>query len=68
LTGTNGAPNIAGVSTLALDFSTLATTATLPFRVVGNYGVTGGPQDPGNNNPWIEVRINTSEVLSATGI
>jgi hypothetical protein len=68
LTGTNGAPNIAGVSTLALDFSTLATTATLPFRVVGNSGVTGGPQDPGNNNPWIEVRINTSEVLSATGI
>jgi hypothetical protein len=68
LTGTNGAPNSAGSSTLALDGSTVATTATLPFRIVGTVGVTGGPQDPANTNPWIEVRLNIAEALSATGI
>ena len=68
LTGTNGAPNIAGVSTLALDASTIATTATLPFQIVGVLGTIGGPQDPTNINPWIEVRLNTSQILSSTGI
>ena len=68
LTGTNSAPNAAGVSTLAADYSTLATTSTLPFRIIGPVGVTGGPQDPANYNPWIEVKINNSEVLAGTGI
>jgi hypothetical protein len=68
LTATNGAPNASGRSVLALDFSTLATTNTLPFRIVGPAGVSGGPQDPENVNPWVEVRLNTAEELSATGI
>lgn len=68
LTGTNGAPNATGMSTLALDSTTIATTATLPFRIIGLAGVTGGPNDPANINPWIRVRLNTSEALAATGI
>lgn len=66
--GTNGAPNAAGISTLSLDYGTLNTTATLPFRIIGPVGVTGGPQDPANVNPWIEVRLNIAEALNATGI
>lgn len=68
LAGSNGAPNGAGVSTLALDYTTLGTTNTLPFRIVGPVGVTGGPNDPANTNPWVEVRLNTAEALSSTGI
>jgi hypothetical protein len=68
LTGTNGAPNAAGVSTLALDYTTLGLTATLPFQIIGVLGVSGGPQDPANVNPWLEVRLNTAQLLSATGI
>lgn len=66
--GTNGVPNSAGRSTLSLDFASLNTTNTLPFRILGSAGVTGGPQDPANTNPWIEVRLNTAEELAATGI
>lgn len=68
LVGSNGVPNSAGVSTLALDASTIGISNTLPFQIVGALGVTGGPQDPANTNPWIEVRLNTSQMLSATGI
>ena len=68
LTGTNGVPNISGRSTLALDASTIATTNTLPWRITGLAGVSGGPQDPANTNPWITVRLNNSEALAATGI
>lgn len=68
LAGSNGAPNTAGISTLSVDSGTLATTNTLPFRVVGLSGVTGGPQDPANVNPWIEVRLNIAEALNSTGI
>lgn len=58
VTGTNGVPNAAGISTLALDGSSPATTATFPFRVEGVVGVTGGPNDPANTNPTIEVSFN----------
>lgn len=68
LTATNGAANAAGRSTLALDFTTLGTSNTLPFRIVGPWGFIGGPQDPTNNNPWVEVRLNTTAALQATGI
>lgn len=66
--GTNGAPNAAGQSVLSLDFNTLGVGNQLPFRIVGLSGVSGGPQDPANVNPWIEVSLNTSEMLQATGI
>jgi hypothetical protein len=53
-------PNAAGKSTLLIDNVTnvIATTATYPFRIIGPWGVSGGPQDPANLNPWIEVRFN----------
>lgn len=71
LSGTNGAPNSStGLSTLGLDGTTVATTSSLPLRIQELVGVTGGPQDPANTNPWIEVSINfsISELQQATGI
>lgn len=70
LTATNGARNAAGVSTLALDGTTVNTSNTLPFRIIGLAGVPGGPQDPANTNPWIEVTLNPGwiEALQGTGI
>ena len=70
LTGTNSAPNAAGISTLALDLTTIGTSNTLPFRIEGVAGVTGGPQDPANTNPVIEVSFNPNwiEMLQGTGI
>ena len=70
LTGTNGVPNAAGISVLALDFTTLGTSNTLPFRIENVVGVTGGPQDPANTNPLIEVSLNPAwvEMLQGTGI
>lgn len=67
LTGTNGAPNPTGQSTLALDAATIATTNTLPLQILGVIGTVGGPQDPTNTNPWIEVRFNTAALLQSTG-
>ena len=67
-TSGNGNPNIAGISQLALNGSSVANTNTLPFRITGTQGITGGPQDPANTNPWIEVCINTSQNLSSTGV
>jgi len=63
-----GAANSTGRSTLVVDGTTFATTAGLPLRVIGPAGVSGGPQDPANVNPWIEVRLNNNIALSTTGI
>jgi hypothetical protein len=70
LTGTNAAPNAAGISTLAVDLTTVGTSNTLPLRIEGIVGVTGGPQDPANTNPLIEVSVNPAwiEMLQGTGI
>ena len=70
LTGTNAAPNAAGISTLTLDLGSVATTNTLPLRIEGVSGVPGGPQDPANTNPLIDVSFNPNwiEGLLGTGI
>lgn len=70
LTNTNAAPNGAGISTLAVDLTTVGTSNTLPFRIEGVVGVVGGPQDPNNTNPLIEVSFNPAwvEMLQGTGI
>jgi hypothetical protein len=70
LTGTNGAPNAAGISTLAVDATTIGTSNTLPFRIENVVGVSGGPQDPANTNPVIEVGFNPNwlESMQGTGI
>ena len=76
--GTSGAPNAAGISVCALDAGNVHTTNTLPFRIVGivglapgGGGVTGaGPipnYNPLNDNQFLYVKFNTSELLSTTG-
>ncbi len=69
LTSTSGAPNIAGISTCVLDYSTKATTGTLPFRIVDivRSGINSA-YDPTQANNWVEVRMNTSDTLQTTGI
>lgn len=57
--GTNGVPAASGISTLQLSAASIAVPGTtLPFRIQELVGVSGGPQDPANVNPWIEVCIN----------
>lgn len=68
LAASNGAPNISGVSSLVLDANSIGTTNTLPFRIVDVVGVSGGPMDPANTNPWIEVSLNTAEAVQSGGI
>lgn len=66
--GTNGVPNQSGQSVLSVDFNTVNITNVLPFRILGLSGVPGGPQDPTNTNPWLEVRLNTAEQLASAGV
>lgn len=69
--GTNGAPGTgpAYISTLSLDATTVGVTNTLPFKILGLAAtIPGGPQDPTNVNPIIEVRLNTSQLVSSGGI
>lgn len=70
LANSNGVPGTNGLSTLSVDGTTVNTTNTLPFRIEGVVGVSGGPQDPANTNPIIEVSLNPSLVLAlqSTGI
>lgn len=76
--GTSGQPAASsGISTCALDYSTRATTATLPFRIIGIVGgpslQIGGPAisaayDPTQANNWVEVVMNTADITQTTGI
>lgn len=69
LSGSSGAPNSAGISTCSLDYTTLATTATLPFRITGIVQVGPTPTyDPTGANPWLEVVMNTADLKQVTGI
>ena len=70
LSGTNGAPNTIGISTLAVDLTTVGTSNTLPLRILGVVGVPGGPNDPANTNPFIEVMFNPNwlEMLQGAGV
>ena len=64
--GTNGVPNSSGRSVLSLDGSTVATTTSLPFRIIQEVlPPTGGAL--GNTNPWIEVTLNTGLVIPVSG-
>ena len=74
--GTSGVPNANGNSVCALS-ATTAVTATLPFRIVSVIGypsllVSGpaGPNanyDPAGANNWVEVLMNTSDIMTRTG-
>lgn len=58
---------ITGVSGASLDQSTLAATATLPFRVVGLYNGVGNGSDTTTSYNWVIVAANVSGAGS-TGI
>lgn len=66
---TSGVPSLAGISTCSLDFSTVATTATLPFRII-NVVSSGmfATYDPNGANNWVEVKMNTQNYTQTTGI
>lgn len=74
--GVNGDVNLGsgvtatGLSGAYLDYTTLATTSTLPFRVTGFWPPVqnGVGNDPTLANPIVRVKMNTSQLLSATGI
>lgn len=77
-TGTSGVPVTgSGQSTCALDAGNVHATATLPFRIVGIYGVTpgfspGGPCISFNyngtyDNQWLAVTMNTQDQTTRTG-
>lgn len=56
------------LSSLVLDAASIGPENTKPFRIVGVAStITGGPQDPANENPIIEVTLNTSQMLSSSG-
>jgi hypothetical protein len=69
-----GAPNTFGVSTAALDFSTIATTGTLPLRIIGPAQMSIGGVDPTISSSilqqygYAEVCFNTSEYRQTTGV
>jgi hypothetical protein len=67
---TNGVPNKAGFSTAYLDGSTIATTSTLPLRILGySTGFFNGAQnDPTSANPVLIVAMNNSDANSSTGV
>lgn len=70
LANTSGVPNAAGYSTCLLDGSAMDTTATKPFRIVGIVPAPGFQfgYDPTAANNLVYVKLNTSDLLTATGI
>jgi hypothetical protein len=63
----NGTPNTIGFSTAAADTTTVSTTNTLPFRILGisqQYGIGLDNTQPNN---FILVRLNNCDANSTTG-
>ena len=78
LTGTSGTPQTSsGISQCALDVTTIASTNTLPFRIVGIVGLTAGFGGQGLNvvqqyaptsaNQIFAVTMNTQDMTTRTG-
>lgn len=69
--GSLGNPSTtAGISNAYLDGSTIATTNTLPLRIVGfSQGFFNGAQnDPTSANPVVLVRFNVADSNTTTGV
>lgn len=64
--GSGNAAN--GQSGATLNQSTLNTTATLPFRIVGVYQGVGNGGDAASNYNWAIVAFNNQDFKSLTGI
>jgi hypothetical protein len=76
--GTSGSPTTgSGQSVCAIDLSTGAATATLPFRLVGILGITPGFSTQGlnvpagyvatNDNQFVAVTMNTQDMTTRSG-
>lgn len=62
----NGAPNAYnGISTAALDQTTIGTTNTLPFRITGLSTYAGNDNTSSYN--WVEVKFNANVFQTTTG-
>ncbi len=63
----NAAPNsLTGLSSLALDVSTIQTTSNLPLRIIGF--AADANNDPTSAYPVLEVVLNTSVYKTTTGV
>ena len=74
--GSSGTPvTTSGISQCGLDAANVHATATLPFRIVGIFGVTPGFSGNAinssyvgtNDNQWLAVTMNTSDITTRTG-
>lgn len=61
-----GAPNLAGISTALLRQDTIATTSTLPFRIIGVSQKIGNDNSAPYNT--VEVVLNNSDYKTLTGV
>jgi len=68
IAGTNATLSASGISVLAGDSATPAANAAFPFVIEGLAGVVGGPQDPTQTNPTLEVRINPALHTALLGL
>lgn len=68
----NANPNIIGMSQAAADGTTVSTTSTLPFRIVGlnqQFSINGGPAaSNASANNIIYVRLNSCDANILTGV
>lgn len=68
--GTIPVPNSAGISAAFLDATTIATTNTLPLRIIG-YSTgfyNGAPNDPTSPYPVLLVTLNNLDATNTTGV
>lgn len=72
-----GTPNAqSGIATSSLDATTVATTGTLPFKIIGILGLGAYVNSvsplstyvPTNDNQFVFVKMNTSDLVQTTGI
>jgi hypothetical protein len=67
-----GGNTASGLSSFTADDSTIATTSTLPFRLMDLYSTTACPGVNGADNTtvynWVIVRLNNTDRTSLTGI
>lgn len=62
----NGTPNTIGYSVAAVDGTTVSTTSTLPFRVIGLSQQFGVDNTSANN--FVYVRLNSCDAVVLTGV
>src|SRR5258708_31871266 len=74
--GSSGSMSLSGLSTCSVLTSSIATTGTLPFKILRIVGYQQGVVQPAlfpgydgsQANNWVEVTFNTNALLQTTGI